>query len=271
MDSKDKQMLEKIMKLLSNSTGCSVTQRIKKIKQPRGGYINPKSMEIISLGKGIEELNPEENIHASLIGLVVDYMTRYMSGSTTQEAFKISLIGAGLIKKESAAKKLLKMIKGLDDTSITAAIKLSGFDVCYRAGVMGYKPIEEINPDEATIDNIRIMVNRALHFLNAYGPKVLDGFTFEGGYTKTVSAGDGDFTTADTLWDFKVSKFPPKKEHTLQLLMYWRMGLHSVHKEFETIKFLGIYNPRLNIVYRINTNEILAEIIEEIEKDVIGY
>ncbi len=271
MDSKDKELFEKFMKLLSNNMGCSVTQRIKKVKQPRGGYINPKSMETISLGDGIEELNAEENIHASLIGLAVDYMTRYMSGATAQEAFKISLIGAGLIKKENDAKILLRMIKGLDDASITAAIKLSGFDVCYRAGIMGYKPIEEINPDKVTIDNVHIMVNRSLLFLGTYGPKVLDGFTFEGGYTKTVSTGDGDFTTSDTLWDFKVSKLAPKKEHTLQLLMYWRMGLHSVHKEFESIRFLGIYNPRLNTVYRISVSSISTETIDEIEKDVIGY
>jgi hypothetical protein len=228
-------------------------------------------MQTISLGDGIEELHAEENIHAGLIGMTVDYMTRYMSGSATQEAFKISLRGAHLIKKENDAKKLLKMINGLDDTSITAAIKLSGFDVCYRAGTEQYKPIEEIIPDKATIDNVRIMVKRSLHFLDTYGPKVLDGFTFDGGYTETVNAGDGDFTTSDTIWDFKVSKFAPKKEHTLQLLMYWRMGLHSIHKEFESIRFLGIYNPRLNIVYKISVNSISTEIITEIEKKVIGY
>ena len=50
------------------------------------------------------------------------------------------------------------------------------------------------------------MVQRSLHFLECYGLKVLDGFTLEGGYTNTVSACDGDFITADTLWDFKVSK-----------------------------------------------------------------
>lgn len=63
----------------------------------------------------------------------------------------------------------------------------------------------------------------------------------------TVSKGDGDLTTADTLWDFKVSKAKVKKEYTLQLLMYWRMGLHSVHPEFQSIKYLGIYNPRLSL------------------------
>lgn len=53
--------------------------------------------------------------------------------------------------------------------------------------------------------------------------------------------------------------------------MYWRMGLHSIHHEFKKIKYLGIYSPRLNTVYRINVNDISDEIIFEIEKNVIGY
>ena len=32
-------------------------------------------------------------------------------------------------------------------------------------------------------------------------------------YTETVSAGDGDFLTSDTLWDFKVSKSKPTNKH----------------------------------------------------------
>ena len=72
------------------------------------------------------------------------------------------------------------------------------------------------------------------------GSIIKDGFTFEpakpddkayekmiktgkgsyGGYTYTVESGDGDFLTADTLWDFKVSKSKPTNKHTLQLLMY---------------------------------------------------
>lgn len=251
--------------------GCSVTQRIKQVKQPRGGYINPKEFKPKSLGDGAEALNPEENVHASLMGLAVDYMTRFMSGASAEDAFKISMMGAQLIGEGTKALKMMASIKGLDDASLTNALKLSGFDVCFRAGIMGYKPVDEINPDKSTIQNVRTMVERSLHFLEVYGPKILDGFTFEGGYTDTVSTGDGDFTTSDTLWDFKVSKMPVKKEHTLQLLMYWRMGLHSIHPEFQGIKYLGIYNPRLNEVCRIAVDDIPEDVITEVETGVIGY
>ena len=46
-----------------------------------------------------------------------------------------------------------------------------------------------------------------MKFWEDYGPIVKDGFTFEpNGYTEIVNSGDGDYLTADTIWDFKVSK-----------------------------------------------------------------
>ena len=99
----------------------------------------------------------------------------------------------------------------------------------------------------------------------------MDGFTFEDGYTNTINTGDGDFLTTETLWDFKVSKSKPTKDHTLQLLIYSIMGKKSIHKEFENIKKLGIYNPRLNIVYTLDMKLINKDLIETISSEVIGY
>ncbi len=251
--------------------GCSVTSRIKQIKQPRGGYIKPKSMTVKVLGEGIEALNPNESTNAALMGLAVDYLTRFMLGAPVESAFFISLIGARVINEETRAKKLMNGVNGLDSKSVINAVKLCGFDVCYRVGLMCYKPVDEIMPDDASIENIITMVNRSLAFFESYGPAVLDGFTFEGGYTDVVSAGDGDFTTKDTLWDFKTSKNPITKEQTLQLLMYWRMGLHSIHPEFKDIEYLGIFNPRQNTVSRIAVADIPEDVIKEVDRDVIGY
>ncbi len=257
----------------------SVTKRIGMIKQPRGGYINKKNLTAIQLDDGIT-LNEGENIHASLVGLAVDYMTRFMMGAEREEAFSISLKGAMTLdlftgdKKQSSMKnavKLLANIEGLDKKSITNACKLAGYDVCFRAGIMGYRPVEEINPDADTIENIMIMINRSLSFWKEYGPITKDGFTFEGGYTDTISTGDGDYLTKDTLWDFKVSKDEPKPKYTLQLLVYYIMGMHSIHKEFKSIKNLGIYNPRMNKVYTIDIGTISKLVIDEVSKEVIGY
>lgn len=49
------------------------------------------------------------------------------------------------------------------------------------------------------------------------------------------------------------------------------MGIHSVHKEFKSIKKLGIYNPRMNKVYTIDIDSISTDVIEEVSTEVIGY
>jgi len=251
--------------------GCSVTQRVKQVKQPRGGYLSPRVFDTYSLGSGLEDLNPKENVHGALVGLTVDYLTRFMTGTPVDEAFRISLMGSEIIGMFDKASNLVEGIKGLDNDSIINAVKLTGFDVVRRVGIMGYKPVEDIQPDIPTIENIKTMVGRTLVFLEQYGPKVLDGFTFEGAYTDIIVSGDGDFITSDTLWDLKVSKQRILKEHTLQLLVYWRMGLRSIHTEFKSIQYLGIFNARKNEVYRISVDKIPAEVIHEIDTGVIGY
>ena len=249
---------------------ASVTQRIKEIKQPKGGYISPSSMQKIQL-KDDFELNEFENIHASLIGLVVDYMTRYLNGTPKEKAFFISLLGAEKITETKNAKYLLDKIQGLDDESIICACKLVGYDVCFRAGIAFYKPVVDINPDNNTIFNIKIMIERSLNFFTQYGPIIQDGITFEGGYTSTINAGDADFLTENTLWDFKVSNSAPKTAHTLQLLVYYLMGKRSNNSNFNSINNIGIFNPRKNVIYLKSISEIDTEIIKEVEQKVICY
>ncbi len=249
----------------------SVTKRIKEISQPRGGYLNPKLLEVIPLADKIA-LKENENIHASIVGTAVDYLTRaFICETPIDDAFAISLRGASLIGEEPRAKKLLKKIHGLTPSAIEAACKLVRYDVCFRRGPEFYKDINYISPNEDTIENILSMLHRSELFFEAYGPVLLDGFTFPGGYTDTVDSGDGDFLTMDTIWDYKVSVRPPTNEHTLQLLMYYIMGLHSEHKCFKNIKYIGIFNPRLNTVYRYELAKVDPTIFKAIEQDVICY
>lgn len=251
--------------------GVSVTKRIKQIKQPHGGYIKPRSMSTETFGEGIEALNPVESVDPILMGISIDYLTRYMLGTPKEAAFRISLNGASIINEYEKASQMLADVIGLDKNSVVNAVKLSGYDVCRRLGASGYVPVEEITPDDATVENIITMVNRSLKFFDAYGPIVLDGLHFGAGYTDIVSSGDGDFMTRDTLWDFKVSKSKIRSNQTLQLLMYWRMGLHSGIPEYKDIKYLGIFNPRMNTVSRIAVEDIPEDVIKIVEEDVIGY
>jgi hypothetical protein len=259
--------------------GCSVTQRIKQVGQPRGGYINPKTLvKSVLFEDGVSEL-PNESVHPSLVGLAVDYLTRYMLGDSAEEAFKISLLGLGVCESagmnedaEYGRELFRRLSRDLNMTTVESAIKLCAFDVCVRAGMAGYKSIMLINADLYTCSNVAVMVKRNLNLFKVYGNPVLNGFVFKGGYTSTVSTGDGDFVTPDTLWELKVSVREPTKEWTLQTLMYWIMGLNSEHYEiFEKVKYFGIVNPRKNAVYRIAVADIPMKVIEAVERDVIGY
>ena len=236
-------------------------------KTATGGYLPLKKFNKKSLGPGEEEWL-DTKFHAGTIGLATDYLTRYMMGTPAEEAFYISRLGASVLFQKGEewafdiADSLLKGIKGLDDNSIICACKLAGFDVCFRAGAQHYKPAEEINPDENAIANIRRLVERSLHFLEVYGPVTKDGFTFPGGYSELVSAGDGDFLTADTVWDLKAKRQPIAKDQTLQILMYYIMGKRSSVKEFQTVDKLGFFNPIKNEVYQLSVDEIDPEIIK---------
>lgn len=115
------------------------------------------------------------------------------------------------------------------------------------------------------------MIERTEKFYDEYGPVKEIGMTFEGGYTQTITVGDADFMTEDTLWDFKVSKNKPRSAQTLQLLVYYLMGMHSDKGKYSKIKKLAIYNPRLNKIFIIPINKISSETIKEVEEKVIGY
>ncbi len=255
----------------------SVTARINEIKQPRGGYIKPSQFVLKQLNDN-NRMNDVENIHATIIGIVVDYLTRYIMGTELIDVFNISCHGAILAKKMGyknavkAAKKYFSNIDGLDNESIINACKLATFDAWFRnpIGAMIAKTAEETNPDFDTIENIKIMIKRSISFWKKYGPIMKERFTFEEkGYTETVNTGDGDFLTEDTLWDFKVSKNNITNKHTLQILMYWIMGQHSGKSELK--KNLGIFNPRLNVVYTLDVENISPNIIKMIENEVICY
>lgn len=249
---------------------ASVTNRIKEIKQPKGGYLNPClfNKQVLNDEKQLKS----ENVHPGIIGTVVDYMSRFMTYTNKRDAFAISLAGARLVFEDDMAEIFLSKINGLDDKSLIYACKLVGYDTAYRAGITSFKTVDNIEPNDDTLENIRIMVERSIKFFDEYGPVLADGFTFEtDGYTSTVDSGDGDFMAKDTLWDFKTSKNEPTVNHTLQLVMYYIMGKHSGQRKYKNINKIGIFNPRLHIIYTYDMSIFPKDLIEEIEKNVICY
>lgn len=293
----------------------SVTQRItqynKQTGQPRGGLINPSRMTetVVEDEHGVLD-HKVENLHASVMGMAVDYLTRLARVHVTRdeytravgEVFRVALIGvqriavvypdSGVVKAAAEVLRSLETFetaKGMvmvviDENTVRVACQLAGYDIGGRKDPRLWNPEHGAAgpaPDEATITHVAIMLARTQAFFAKYGPITKDGFVFaapekfmlgeRGGYTDLVDSGDGDFITADTLWDMKVSVNKPTKDHTLQLLMYFLMGKESGLPEFEDLIHVGLFNPRLATVYRMAVAEVPVETIATIRRDVIGY
>ena len=260
---------------------ASVTQRIRQIKQPYGGYIPASSLKVIPFPDAeIVDLDIE-NVHSSLVGLAVDYLTRLVLTGKAKKSFDISLLGAAnlgwgsyiyariLIHKiqseYSATHKITKDI-------VINACKLSGYDVVYRSGRRGYKPVRTINPNSQTIRNIKHMVERTVRFLDSQsGDGIRIGYCFDCKGAKYIHSGDCDYITEANLIDLKVSIKPPTSKYTLQLLVYWIMGMMRDAKVFKSIEYLVIFNPRLNKAYSYQIRDINYELVKKVAKKVIGY
>lgn len=279
----------------------SVTGRIKEIHQPRGGYLKLSDFDVSLIEDAYVPIGiyRNENIHSSLIGTTVDYLTRIQMGTTVYDAFEGPILGArfrkAAIDYEDSFEVLFEYldgIHGLDDQSIINACKAATFDSWFRAPMFARnsKQHTDINPDDYTIRNIQILVGRCVSFFEKYGPVTQSGFDFNppdkddqkwwrmmkeggsyGGYTKTVDAGEGDFLTKNTMWDLKVRKSKPNSKHTLQLLMYWIMGQHSGQEIYSDITKIGMFNPRFDMVYLLDVNRIPDSTIQLIEEEIICY
>ena len=115
----------------------SVTARIK------AGYIKPSMFESIQFDDE-NVLFSNENVHVSIVGMVVDYMTRFLMTSDVNDAFSISRQGAfnaehfGVKGSVAEVSMYLSNIKGLDDNSIINACKAVTFDVWMRNPIMAF-------------------------------------------------------------------------------------------------------------------------------------
>ena len=141
---------------------ASVTGRINQIKQPYGGYVKPSQLKAVQLPVS-EELSLNENIHSSIVGLAVDYLTRFMLGDDIEHAFETSLEGLGLARNfgiDISREEMINLlsIKDLSDDSIFNACRLVYFDVWIRNPFNAFNSsFREVSPNSETINNIRII------------------------------------------------------------------------------------------------------------------
>ena len=227
------------------------------IKQPVGGYLSPRKFEKVELDDDDFGALPLENVEARYVGNTVEKMTAAMARNVVQAT-------AAAFEHQSKSAPVTRFVS-LSNSSIR--------DAFYSYGS------SSIVIDDDCVQHIRIMVERSLRFLDKYVSKAIHGFRFCLGLDEQSrdkhfaffrDGNEIDFLTKDTIWDFKVTSDEPKSTHTLQLLVYWRMGLYTHPAEFESIKYIGIFNPRKNIVYRYSVDDIPLDVIDKVEKNVIG-
>lgn len=280
--------------------GMTVTQAVKAVKQPRGGYVPPKLMVEEDLADDayraelIDKMAEEQSSPAT-IGVAVDYLTRFMLEKRTgipekkssMECFSIPRKGIrfGANNLELSAdrfEKLVEKVNGLDDNSIDAMFQLTAWDSMYRTGL----PVdpETLHPNEITCKHVRMMVEKAQEMLG--DSDVVIGPTFQGGYSKIIHKGDADYIRDRWLVDMKVSKKErPDTIQTLQLIVYYLLGKAVVDDvglplkagrdnpfrgAFEDMWGIEILNPRCGVRWRLFVSEIPTETINEIVRDVMG-
>ena len=267
----------------------SITARIKEVEQPYGGYLKTSSFTIKKLqGDGVMQ---SENITPVLVNTTVRYLSRALVTGNKRMAFAQLLRGAEKCEKLDTAKELMSHIKGLDTESVIFMCRLASFDVWITspASAQFTKPISCINPDNNTVQNIKTLVRRTLMFMDEYGPIMVfdgkyqpDSYDREeyfnllygksnnfGGYTATVNSGSNDFCTKDTIWNYHISWVRASSKQTLKILMNYIMAKDSGQKEYKDINNLGIYNPRLNMIWTCPVSSIPKETIQKVREEVL--
>lgn len=285
-----------------------IAQYNREVGQPRGGLVGPELLAVTQLDDGYGELDSTvENIRN--VGPVVYYLSRLTGALVTSQAeareaaesiFRTPLAGAQKLSDEGlfpeAHDDALKSLQGfrlstyadgvasfeLDERAARAACRLASYEIAEHAGVAWYDPADaDCSPDATTLSHIITMTERTHDFLREHGPATAVEFSFisgndeledeeTDGYLIVLDGGHGDFITEDAVWDYKARSSHPSKNHVLKLLVHYLMGKDAGLPQFRTQTHLGIFNPRVNALYRLAVSNIPADVIETVRRDVIG-
>ena len=273
----------------------SVTARIKEINQPYGGYL-PSKMFMCKQYSDNKEVKPLSDKYYSMVqGTMTDDLVRLECGFNRNDVFRLAILGANLLDAAmlcftsgydgvmaiNKTRELLSRVNGLDNNSLHSVYRLVELESCYRNinNVIKTDVYSLLNPCkyfefDTMANNIRAMVERTVKFIRGINKgKIYSGLTFEGGYTLNVNSGDCDYIVGDTLIDLKCSVSKNmRSDWSLQLLMYYIMGLHSENSSiFENVRYICIFNAVYNKSYTLDISKIDDKTMYIVSKDIIGY
>lgn len=219
----------------------------------------------------------EESLKPTLLGTLIDYLTRIVIYKDLKAFDFIKNT-----KNKKLIQQLKKDFKDIDYTQLTQeniklVTRLCLFEHSFRGNEYIDPLKENIEINTLTCDHIKIMLNRANNFFNKFGHPVLTQYkcsitTSLKEKTYVEVYGDGDYLLQDALVDFKVSKNGPTQDYVRQLLIYYiglvEKDLKKKKVKREEIKYLIIFNPRLDMFYKLDLESISEASLGEVNKNI---
>jgi hypothetical protein len=237
--------------------GLFVRGRAEQASQPPGGLLPLARFNRYELG-GVALKRQTESGNAGTIGSAVELIARW----------DIALDPRATGDPLAAALEAIRGVRhGEHNSSIFARLAAA-----QRAREWTADEFEEAEwtagDGDETLSHIAEMRTRVARCFERFGRPVRPG-TWAVNSARFHLDGHIDFVAVDTLWDLKVSGTAPSASDVLQLLLYWLTFSEDQDNELD-IAYLGIYNPRVDTVWRISVVDIPEDVMSALEAIALG-
>lgn len=227
-----------------------VRGRAEQASQPRGGLLPLARFDRIELGGVPLTLNTETG-NSGTIASAVELLARWDLAEDPR---------ANTTAYDAALEAIRAVRRGEHTESGPGRVAAMA-----RQWNENYDAFEEMewldseDDSDETFAHINEMRARVSRWFERFGRPVRPG-TWAVNSERFHLDGHIDFVTADTIWDLKVSVTAPSSRDVLQLLLYWVAFCDDPENVYE-ITHLGIYNPRMDIVWRIAVAAVPPDVI----------
>lgn len=278
----------------------SVSELVETIEQPIFGILPISCFEKKELKQDSYVLSGKNSIPAAHLGLIVDYCIKYILGVKLSDILHVEYAGyaehirvSAIRFFDSISEQSLTQIyiederkniclsdfiskvenaKTFDDfvTNMLYVIQYGDFIRNFRYAYDRIGETFKTKLSKEELQDILVLFMRTQSWISTFDD-VTPMYKFKPyGYNNTVTSGEGDFCTKNTLWDLKVSNGEPTTKDTLQLLIYYIMAKHSGNKLYKDVDSVGVYNPRLDTTWLCDIQRIKPSIIKKVSS-ILGF
>lgn len=264
--------------------------RASMVHQPTNGFIKLADFKQTSLNSDSYNFK-SETLGPNTFDIAVNCLAKIELSKLEPEYSIIdiavhALSNATLIDQTDTVNNLIAHIHpGLDDNSVANVIRLIkyiNYADKYIKLANGTDEIELAMQHQleqkltnkipgSTIANVKTMVKRVLRLFDIYKSFVASDIDLYNNSARIIHHGKCEYLSEDTIWSITKGNTKSSQKLTLELLIEYLMGMHSKKEQFESVKYLGIYNYRADTVYRLEISQIDPDIIDEVNTSIIGY